>query len=298
MNDEPATVEATAEAAEREALRARDAVQIVVAAVLLALVLKACVVEAFLIPTPSMEYTLRAGDFVIVNKVVYGAKTPAHVPLLDLPLPVLRFPALTSPKRGDVLVFELPPYARTGDAQATRYVKRCVALPGDTLRIKNRRVFVNGEELVVPSARGAARHLLPQDYGDPRIFPPGALFNEDQYGPVIVPRRGDTLRLAPATFFMYRDLIAYEGHRLGLDEQSRLLLDGHPASEYVPEKNYYFVMGDNRENSFDSRFWGFLPEDAIIGKAMMIYWSWEHTPQAGKGWWNRVRWDRIGTLIR
>lgn len=299
MNTGADTTSEAVGTSQREGFRVRDYVHILLVAVFVALLLKACVVEASLIPTESMQYTLWPGDFVLVSKISYGARTPAGLPLTDLALPLFRFPGFTTPQRGDVVVFNLPSFARVAESgHHTRYVKRCVALPGDTLRIKNRRVFVNGEEVIVPSARGASRHLLPQGYGDPRMFPRGSGFNEDQYGPIAVPRRGDTLRLSPSTFLMYRDLIVHEGHSVAVNAHDSVLIDGHPSATYVVQKNYYFVMGDNRENSYDSRFWGFLPEDEIIGKAVLVYWSWETDPNRHTGLLDRIRWGRIGTLIR
>jgi signal peptidase I len=301
MSDAFATDVATRESHARETLGLRDYFQIFLFTVVLALLLKTCAIEAFRIPTASMENTLKAGDFLLVNKFVYGPRTPSTIPFTALALPVIRLPGPSSPRRGDVMVFELPPYAREGDSDAHRqYVKRCIALPGDTLLIKNRRVYVNGDELIVPTVRTSDRHLLPQGYGDPRMFPKGAGFNEDQYGPVVVPRSGDTVLLSKETYFLFKDVIAYEGHEIGLDSAGAVVVDGDPRQTYVIAKDYYFVLGDNRDNSLDSRFWGFVPDDAIIGKAMMIYWSWNEVA-AEQGFTERfkhIRWERIGTIIR
>ncbi|MER3522834.1 MAG: signal peptidase I [Ignavibacteria bacterium] len=282
-------------------LRVRDYVQLLAVTIVIALTLKACVVEAFRIPTASMERTLHAGDFLLVNKFIYGVRTPHIGPLLGVGVPSIRLPGLHSPRRGDVVVFTLPPYARRSERdEPTRYVKRCIALPGDTLLIKNRRVYVNGAEYVVPTARFSTRHILPQGYGDPRLFPKGANFNEDHYGPLVVPKRGDTLELHAATFLTFKDLIGYEGHTLTLHASGEVLLDGTPQRRYIISRNYYFVLGDNRDNSYDSRFWGFVPEDAIIGKAALIYWSWDeeatHTGLFER--FKHIRWERIGTIIR
>jgi signal peptidase I len=301
MNDAFATDVVTRESHAGETLGLRDYLQIFLFTVVLALLLKACAIEAFRIPTASMENTLKAGDFLLVNKFVYGPRTLSTIPFTALTLPVIRLPGLRSPRRGDVMVFELPPYARKGDSDAHRqYVKRCIALPGDTLLIKNRRVYVNGEELVVPTVRANDRHLLPQGYGDPRMFPKGSGFNEDQYGPLVVPRCGDTVLLSEETYFLFKDIISYEGHEIGLDSAGAVVVDGDPRQTYVIAKDYYFVLGDNRDNSLDSRFWGFVPDDAIIGKAMMIYWSWNEVA-AEQGFTERfkhIRWERIGTIIR
>ncbi len=301
MNGDAATDRVIEAQQASRALSLRDYAQILLVTVLVALLLKACVVEAFRIPTASMENTLKAGDFLLVNKFIYGIRTPSTVPFTAIALPRIRLPRLVAPRRGDVLVFELPPYARDAYSNKDeRYVKRCIALPGDTLLIRNRRVYVNGEELVVPTVRLSERHLLPRGFGDPRVFPKGSNFNEDQYGPVVLPKRGDTVQLSSTTFFLYKDIIAFEGHTIGLDSTGTVLSDGRPQRSYVITGDYYFVMGDSRDNSLDSRFWGFVPEDLIIGKAMLIYWSWEED-QAHQGFadrFNHIRWERIGTIIR
>lgn len=299
MNDGVVTENVLEQSQAMERLKVRDYLQILVVTILVALMLKACVIEAFHIPTGSMESTLKAGDFLLVNKFIYGPRTPSTVPFTAISLPMMRLPGLTAPRRGDVLVFELPPYAREAHGGENRhYVKRCIALPGDTVLIRNRRVYVNGEELVVPTARWGDRPLLPQGYGDPRVFPKGSEFNEDQYGPVVLPQQGETVRISHETFFLYKDLIADEGHDIGLDSAGTFVIDGEPRQSYTIARNYYFVMGDNRDNSLDSRFWGFVPEEAIIGKAMLIYWSLDENRMGTGNLFRRIRWERIGTVIR
>lgn len=301
MNDVAATEKLIEESSTTERLRLRDYLQILVVTVVVALLLKACVIEACRIPTASMESTLKAGDFLLVNKFIYGPRTPSAIPFTVISLPTIRFPRLSAPRRGDVIVFELPPYAREAQGDENlRYVKRCIALPGDTLLIRNRRVYVNGEELIVPTVRLSDRHLLPLGFGDPRVFPKGSEFNEDQYGPVVVPKRGDTVEIASETFFLFKDIIAYEGHKIGLDSAGAVVIDGRQQRSYIISRDYYFVMGDNRDNSLDSRFWGFVPDDVIIGKAMIIYWSWEEdaAQQGFSDRATRIRWDRIGTIVR
>lgn len=292
---------ASEEERDETSLRLRDYVQLLAVTILLALTLKACVVEAFRIPTASMEGTLHAGDFVLVNKFIYGARTPELGPLLGIALPSIQLPGLHPPRRGDVVVFALPPYARRADIdEPTRYVKRCIALPGDTLLINNRRVYVNGEEFRVPTARFSTRHILPQEYADPRLFPKGAGFNEDHYGPLVVPKRGDTVELHAASFLAWKGLIGYEGHTVTLHAGGEVFLDGTPQRRYVISRNYYFVLGDNRDNSYDSRFWGFVPEDAIIGKVAIIYWSWDEAATQADLFerFKHIHWKRIGTIIR
>ncbi len=205
----------------------REYSEAIVIAVILTLFIRTFVIQAFRIPTGSMENTLLVGDFLFVNKFLYGAK----VPFTDVRLPQVR-----NPRHGDVMVFKFP-------KDPTRdFIKRLVGAPGDTIEIRDKTVFVNGVKQDEPYALFSGARVRPEGYQNPNIYPPGA-GNRDNYGPVVVPPR------------------------------------------------HYFMMGDNRDNSDDSRFWGFLDRDLIKGKAEFIYWSWdkEHT---------RPRLGRIGRIIR
>lgn len=185
-------------------------------AFLLAGVLRAGVVEAFHIPSSSMEPCLLIGDHLLVSKSAYGFKLPFSSQTL---IPT------GEPKRGDVVVFA-PPEGKGSD-----FIKRIIGLPGETVETQGRFVFINGEKLEDPWGR----------------YTGGSGFFRPSFGPVIVP------------------------------------------------KGHYFVMGDNRDHSYDSRFWnygqgGFVPRGDIRGKAIMIHWSWQ-----GQTW--GVRWARAGKLI-
>jgi signal peptidase I len=110
-----------------------------------------------------------------------------------------------------------------------------------------------------------------------RIFPEGSGFGPDNYGPLYVPARGDTLRLTPDNWPVYADVIRrYEGHEAELRADGSFLIDGQPADRYVVAQDYFFVMGDNRDSSYDSRIWGFVPADHLVGKAILVYFSWDH----------------------
>jgi len=288
--------------AARQRRRPNDYLVTIGATLLIALFLKAFIVEAFRIPSASMENTLRIGDFLFVNKLIFGASTPKRIPLTGVAIPHFRFPSLASPKRGDVIVFEYP--GDRDDVQppaGINYVKRCIALPGDTLLIEDKAVFVNGREFLLPSSA----RISPQSDFMPNepyslIFPKGSPFNPDYYGPVIVPCRGMTLQLSERTIEGWQTFIEREGHTVGRDGEATILVDGVPAKEYVVQRDYLFMMGDNRDNSLDSRYWGFVPEDNIVGKAMFVYWSWDTsiplTSIADK--FAAIRWSRIGTLVR
>lgn len=214
-------------------------------ALILALVVRAFLMQAFSIPSGSMQPTLLVGDYLLVNKFTYGIRNPFTNKIW---IPVGK------PQRGEVVVFIFP------QDPSKDYIKRVIGLPGERLQIINKKVYINGRLVETPQAV----------YTDPTIIPaPGSPMEatRDNFGPVVVP------------------------------------------------ENSYFVMGDNRDQSYDSRFWGFVSLDALRGKAYIIYFSWEGPPTAGffpalwgglKGLifnfsWDpnsfRVRWGRIGKII-
>jgi signal peptidase I len=280
----------------------REYVKTVVVTLLVALFLKTFVLEAFRIPSASMENTLLVGDFLIVNKLAYGVRTPRFLPLTNVAMPAFTVPLFSHVRQGDVVVFEFPGAPdELKPTETVDYVKRCIGLPGDTVHIRQGRVFVNGTPLTLPQRakpisvvngfRGSRRF---------RLYPPGSMFSEYDYGPLVVPSRGQVVPLDSSSIIPWKMLIQREGHRVNLDEAQRVLIDGRAVDRYVVQRDYYFMMGDNRGNSLDSRYWGFVPEDNIIGEALVVYWSWDPgvtVPSIGDKF-NSIRWNRIGTLIR
>ena len=229
-----------------------------VIAAIFATLLRVFVVESYRIPTGSMESTLLAGDFLFVNKYVYGPK----IPFTDI-----RLPGVKTVDRGDIIVFKFP------KDRSLNYIKRCVAVPGDTLEIHGQQLSINKKPSPLPPhAQFIGSRMAARD-GDYMIFPQYSDYNKDNYGPLRIPRKGDVVRLTPGTYPLYSSLIADEGHDVSLQGRT-VFIDGSPVQNYTVQSNYYFAMGDNRDNSLDSRFWGFLPEKDIVGQALMVYWSW------------------------
>jgi signal peptidase I len=211
--------------------------------VVLFVLVRSFVVEAFTIPTSSMEGTLLVGDFLLVNKALYGAEIPG----LNRSLPPIREPA-----RGDVVVFN-PPHDPHRD-----YVKRIVGLPGDTLEMRDKLLFLNG----VAQDEAYARHI-------------------DHRGDAVHPSMGwQSGYLAAA-----RHPRRYSPSR---DNWGPLL---------VPDGKY-FVLGDNRDNSEDSRYWGFIRRENIRGHPWVVYLSLRPERGSSTPWIRRVRWDRTGERIR
>ncbi len=204
---------------------AREYFESLVITVILALFGTTFIVQAFKIPTPSMENNLLVGDHLLVNKFVFGSKGfigDAVLPFKDI-------------RRGDVIVFKYP------KDLTKHYVKRAIAIPGDHLRIVDKQVFVNGNPVNEPYK---IHKSLPGSYSDPfrDFFPP-----------------------KPHPGRIYR----------GIDEDPYWYEDYLQNGDIVVPPGKYFAMGDNRDNSSDSRYWGFVPRELIVGKALIIYWSYE-----------------------
>ncbi len=258
--------------------------------VLIALGLRATVVEAYIVPTGSMEKTIMVGDFLIGNKFLFGMRTPDRIGIpyttIGFDIPWVRLPAYRQPKGGDVIIFKYP------HNPLEKYVKRLVAGPGQTIQIVDQEILIDGEAFFHPEhMQYVDREPKPAGWSDPNIFPRGN-GNKDYFGPVRIPARGDTL-----SALIERDVLWYvatmDGHQIHL-QGSMLILDGEPISYYVVEQDYYFMMGDNRDKSFDSRFWGFVPHDYILGEALLVYFS-INMKRFPFVTWERIK--RIGTVI-
>ena len=372
----------------------------VIAAVIIVLVIRTLLIEAYTIPTPSMEKSLLVGDYLFVSKISYGPKmqnTPLSFPFTHntlpfsdyrksysdrISLPYKRLKGLGSIRKNDIVVFHFPEgdtvilefpeqhyyhlarqYGReTLFSQytiATRpvdkrdnFVKRCVAIPGDTLEIRHSVIYVNSKHLPDPPGvlhnyyvrtRGRIDSLELDDMDitpsdqlyDPSndsyifslteelavrikslsnvfavtrlentnkklsylsFFPydTGYQWTEDNFGPVVIPKKGTTVRLSLENLPLYRRIIeAYEGNKLEIRNKD-ILINDIPSKTYTFKMDYYFMMGDNRHNSADSRIWGFVPEDHIVGKAVLVWLSIDKTEQSFK----KFRWNRIFKIIK
>jgi signal peptidase I len=266
-----------------------------------ALLLKIFVIDAYRIPSTSMENTLQIGDFLLVNKLSYGLHSPRHIPFTSTSLSSFTLPLFRSVHRGDVVVFEFPGNSsEVTPSEPMNYIKRCIGLPGDTVEIRLGKVFVNGNETSFPLHGIRTYHPNGQvTRRNADLFPAGSAFSDINYGPLVVPKRGDTLKIDVTTFSRWQIFIIREGHTVQFSADT-ILIDGAAASGYRVQKNYYFVLGDNRDNSLDSRYWGFVPDDHVIGEALFIYWSWdpEIPVYSISEKYATIRWNRIGTLIR
>lgn len=268
-----------------------------------AMIIKTFFLESSRVPTGSMESTIMTGDFLFVNKIIYGISTPRSIPFTDISLPFWTTPGLREPERKDIVVFEWP-----GNQNELKppviwtYVKRLVGLPGDTIKIKDKVVYVNGKEFWrPPHIEYKDFYLRPSVLPDSDIFPFGAKWNRDNYGPLAVPKKGEVITLDTSNIEQWRTIIDREfGSRVVDVEGDRITIDGIAANSYVLTKDYYFMLGDNRDMSLDSRYWGFVPREKIIGTPEFVYWSWDPSipfsqPMDLLG---SVKLDRIAKLLR
>ncbi|NQV15587.1 signal peptidase I [bacterium] len=250
------------------------------------LILRATVIEAYNVPTGSMETTIRIGDFILGNKFIYGIRTPDWIGVpwtnYGFSVPYYRLPGFEDPKTGDVVIFRYPndhwPANQIGPLDPSlNYIKRCIAGPGQTLEIREKDVFVDGIQFPLPEhGRASKLNLYDDEYQERMIFPRG-IGNRDNFGPLKIPAAGDTLLFSRDNLDHAVNVISLEGHEVSPGVEGQLTIDGNSANNYICEQNHYFMMGDNRDNSHDSRYWGLVPESNIIGEAILTYLSWEQT---------------------
>ncbi len=350
----------------------REWVESIIFAVFAAAFIRMFLIEAYVIPTPSMEGTLNVGDFLFVSKAHYGIRTPmtiAMIPLLHnrIPrfdvesyfkkpsLPYFRLPALTTVKRNDPFVFNwpvgdsvyvtpnrswthfqtltqpeaaedcrgLPLIVRPLDKK-DHYIKRCVAIAGDTLQIIDRQIYINGKVGQNPShmkygyqvisksvtlnwkkldswginkdqyslrglffldAKQVEKmksispdiNIIPFPQMDNNPFPHDKVnfpnWTFDNYGPIWIPQKGVTVPIDLKNIALYARIISvYENHKLEIKD-NQIYIDDKSQSSYTFSQDYYWAMGDNRHNSEDSRAWGFVPFDHVVGKPLFIWFS-------------------------
>ncbi|GET29015.1 signal peptidase I [Prolixibacter sp. SD074] len=378
-------------------------VDAIIFAVIAASFIRMFFIEAYTIPTSSMEKTMLVGDYLFVSKTAYGPKlpnTPISFPFVHHTMPLTktvksysdaiqlkyhRLNGFSHVHRNDVVVFNFPEgdtvavnmqaqsyyqlvrmYGRErvwndkrtfGDIiyrpvdRRENYIKRCVAIPGDSLKIVNAQVFVNGKpQISIPGLqfdyivttdgtpinpealdrlhiskadrhRNGAQYMfpltnenveklkkfsnvisvermnMPASRPDPNIFPfdpKDYPWNVDNFGPVWIPKKGASVHLTLKNLPFYRRIIrVYEKNKLAVKD-SAIYVNDKPADSYTFKMNYYWMMGDNRHNSADSRYWGFVPEDHVVGKASFIWLSLDKDQSFPAN----IRWDRFFKKVK
>lgn len=352
-------------------------------AVVAATLIRWLIMEAYVIPTPSMENSLLVGDFLFVSKFHYGTRTPRtilQVPLTHqkiwltnipsyltwIELPSWRLPGISSVKRQDVVVFNVPGTAENNYPNPnqdewieypvdlkTNYIKRCVGISGDTLQVKNQKLWINHREQADPEGLQYSYYMITRDEITERnmqrldideddmvqksllnqdtivytlhltpkkaeelksqpfvkgiykvtrsqpewnIYPQSKYspWNADFYGPVVIPKKGMTIAINDSTLAFYGKTIELYDHNKNVTiENGKLTIEGKTLTSYTFNQDYFFMMGDNRHNSVDCRYWSFVPEDHIVGKAFFIWFSWDKFGS----FFNRIRWSRFLKII-
>ena len=353
--------------------KTREWIDALVFAVIAATIIRTFLVEAFTIPTPSMEKTLLVGDFLFVSKVSYGPRTPMTplaFPFVHQELPLVggksysesvkwdyhRLWGFGDVKNNDIVVFNYPGNSFYPDDdlkrpvdKKTHYIKRCVGIGGDSIKIVNGLVYVNNKAVPIPQkgqfvynvmtdgsainpktlekfgiyeganpAAGQYQFTLTDEVAaelkklpfiksvEVGIQPAGApsnakLFpydnahnwNVDNYGSIWVPKKGATITLSEENFpIYYRCIVEFEHNTLTV-QGNKFIINGQETTTYTFKQDYFWMMGDNRHNSADSRFWGFVPEDHIVGKAVFIWMSWD----SYGSFFTKIRWSRLFNII-
>lgn len=343
--------------------RSREWIDAIAFAVVAATLIRTFFIEAYTIPTASMEKSLLVGDFLFVSKVNYGARAPmtpvsfpfAHNTMpgtddmksyIEWPrMPYFRLPGFQKIKNNDVVVFNYPNENGRPIDKKENYIKRCVGIPGDSLSVVDQQLVVNGVAVENPpkmqfkyyvrtdgsfdmgfikkhditeggavSQNGdyeitmtqtAKDDLLKESYVkevSSTLQPKGTYYsgifphrdeipwNVDNFGPVYIPKAGDVIKLDSINCYIYeRAIKVYENNPSFEIREGKSFMDGKQIDSYTFKQNYYFMMGDNRHNSSDSRFWGFVPEDHIVGKALFIWMSFDSNESGLK----KIRWNRL-----
>jgi signal peptidase I len=264
--------------------------------ILFCLLLQVTAVATFRIPTDSMQPTLLPGDNILVNKTIMGARIfNLWEAAEDKEVAIHCLPGLGKVKRNDVLVFHFP-YPHSNDSLSMHllkyYVKRCIALSGDTMGIKQGYYYVKGinepignveaQERIALLDKDDARGIVMETYPWDRYIN----WTIQDFGPLHVPAAGQTVAMDSTAVKLYRKLIEWEQKKPLTWEGNRVYLGDSLIREYRFRENYYFMGGDNMENSKDSRYWGLLPESYIVGVATRIWKSVDR-------WTDEVRWDRV-----
>jgi signal peptidase I len=322
---------------------------LIIIAITVAFIIRIFLFEIYLIPSDSMYRTLLNGDIVLVSKLKYGARLGFN----NQSNGEIRVPSLGKISSNDVIIFNFPEndtvYANRTEVnfhanegkkgvqkaladtleygklvqlsvqERTVFVKRCIALPGDTFSMFMGMPYVNNQLVMLPQTvipRKKSKQLdsaeisyrkFPakkennikywQDANAYRsLFPNNYLYlwTHDIYGPIIVPKKGTTVKIDYTNVWLYKRIIeAYEHNKLVIND-SGIFINNKLADKYTFKMNYYFVLGDNQQNSIDSMYWGFVPEDHIIGKAVKVLFSYASKKNSGNG----IRWNRIFKSIK
>ena len=249
--------------------------------------------SSFKIPSDSMEPELTIGDNILVLKPTIGPRVfNLFASMRNEQTEIYRIPGIKKIQRNDILVFNFPNPNSWNKIEMhilKYYIKRCVGLPSDTLSIQNGFFHVKGIETSLGNMESQNKIATTEQFEDGifHSFPFDSIisWNIKDFGPLYIPGKGDSITLNQTNCRLYRKLIEWEQQGSLQYKDSTIFLNGTPINGYRFQKNYYFMAGDNGMNSQDSRYWGLLPEEYIVGKAWIIWKSVD--PYTDKFRWNR-----------
>jgi signal peptidase I len=242
-----------------------------------------------------MKNTLLLGDYIVGIKCAYKIKTPNYIPFTHFKIPSIEIFDLSKPERNDIVVFNLDEFLVNPRYSNKDFIKRIVGKPGEIIELKKNKLFVNNREVsnhfIFDDKTSFSEKIEIYDYSKEG-------FSYLNYGPIKIPQKGDTININPNNIKFWQPLINYENQGKFISVEGTVItFKGIPIKEYVIKENYYFVLGDNIVQSFDSRIFGFVPENLIESKVVMIYLS--LIPQDEKpssNFWERIRFERLFTM--
>lgn len=268
----------------------RNGVHTFLIPILIATFIKVFFIDIYRITSISMEPALFPGDLILVSKMSYGARLLKPAPFFkQKKIEYFRTKGWNRIKKGDEFVFNYPDYYSYSDSFPNIYgtclVKRCFALPGDCVLIKNEKI---GNEKISNEESGGFQH-------GSNLFPYDSSFNWSlgNYGPLYVPAKGQSMELTKKNVYWYKDILRYENPKARIKDSS-LIINAESIFQYTFRHNYYFMLGDNFYNSQDSRYWGLVPEENVIGKAVIVLFSIDQN-ESGL---NKIRWKRFFKVVK
>lgn len=269
----------------------------IILVIAISITVKLLLFEIYAINSSSMEYTLLEGDKVFVNKIIYGPRIPStvkEIPWLNLfwqkqtndkHMPYKRLKVTSKVKNEDIIVF-VHPYNNTKGF----LIKRCIGLPGDTIEVRHGEIFLNNYlfkdseniKILQPIDTNYFKNYLPDKCS--YINEINGTWTKENFGPIVIPFKGMSVNLTLENFRVYQNAINFLENEKIIEINEKHFIEGEESTQYTFMKNYYFMIGDNRYLSNDSRDWGFVPEENIVGKAALILFS-----NSKDG----IRWSRV-----
>ncbi|MDR1563206.1 MAG: signal peptidase I [Dysgonamonadaceae bacterium] len=275
---------------------------VIVVAIVFAALMRIFLLCSFKVPSYSMHPAIEPGDFIMVNKQIPGPRIYRNIRNIapSGKVETKRFRGIRPVKRNDIIVFNFPctDWNRIEMNTEVNYVKRCVAIPGDTFMIDNGIYKITNAPEIEIGCRKYQERLSEQFLNSPNKIPPlmfpydtvNYKWTKKDFGPFYIPKSGDEIPIDTVNYILYSKVITYETGLQMAVKNGEVCLGDSVIYNYAFAQNYYFMAGDYVLDSIDSRYWGLVPEDHIIGKAIMI---WKSEDMDTK----KIRWERLFKLL-